>query len=294
MENMMKFRISGMFVTLIVASLLAACEKKDQSAQPSAGAPTFAAGSTMAKIQERGVLNVATKFDAKLFGQKNPLTGKLEGFDIEMAHAIAKRIFGSDSPERVAFIEGVTANRETLLQTGKVDLVIATYSITDKRKEAVGFAGPYYRSAQDIMVRPDTTDITTAKDLANRTVCAIQGGTSYIRFQSDVPAAKLTSFDTNTKCLEALLDKRVDAVATDKALLLGFLSDHKGEVKLLNDDYGSDPYGIGVKREDTDFRAFLNDTIADIEKSGKWAEIYAATIGKVSNLNPEPPKIDRY
>jgi glutamate transport system substrate-binding protein len=291
---MMKLHLSNVLVTLFIASALTACGRKDETPQSSAGAPKFAPGSTMAKIQERGVLNVATKFDAKLFGQKNPLTGKLEGFDIEMAYAIAKRIFGSDAPERVAFVEGVTANRETLLQTGKVDVVIATYSITDKRKEAVGFAGPYYKSAQDIMVRPDTTDILKTKDLANRTVCAIQGGTSYIRIQSEVPSAKLTSFDTNTKCLEALLDKRVDAVATDKALLLGFLADHKGEVKLLNDDYGSDPYGIGVKREDTEFRAWLNDTLADIEKSGKWAEIYASNIGKVSNLNPEPPAIDRY
>ena len=91
----MKLHLLRTLSILFIASALTACGKKDETSESSAGAPKFASGSTMAKIQERGVLNVATKFDAKLFGQKNPLTGKLEGFDIEMAHAIAKRIFGN-------------------------------------------------------------------------------------------------------------------------------------------------------------------------------------------------------
>src|SRR6266545_8032148 len=114
------------------------------------GGASFAAGSTMARLQSAGKVTVGTKFDQPLFGLKN-LEGKPEGFDVEIAKIIAGEL--GISPDSIQCVETVSANREPFIQQGKVDFVVATYTINDKRKQVVDFAGPYYVAGQDIMVK---------------------------------------------------------------------------------------------------------------------------------------------
>ena len=140
------------------------------------GKPKFAAGSTMEKLQTAGKITVGTKFDQPGFGLKNPTTGKVEGFDVEIAKIVAAALFGEkvDAVEsKISFVEAVSKNREPFIQQGTVDLVAATYTINDTRKQIVDFAGPYFVAKQDIMVKKDNTTIKAVTDLAGKKVCSV-------------------------------------------------------------------------------------------------------------------------
>jgi glutamate transport system substrate-binding protein len=267
------------------------------TSSPSAATPTFPAGSTMATIQKRGKFVVGTKFDQPLFGLKNPTNGDIEGFDVEVANLIAEGIFGKGNIDgKVEFVETPSKVRETRIEQGRVDMVVATYTINDERKQQVGFAGPYYVAGQDIMVKADNTDITGIKDLNGKKVCSVQGSTSIDNVRAQAPTADLsTTFDVYSLCAEALADGRVEAVSTDNVILLGLINEDGGDAfRLVGNPFTKEPYGIGVKKADTDFRAFINDRLEEIYADGSWASAFKATVGVVENTTPTPPPVDRY
>ena len=255
--------------------------------------PAFLAGTTMRAVQDRGRLVVGTKFDQPLFGFKNA-DGALEGFDIEIAKLLAGGLFGDDAQDRVQFVETVSKDRESFLASGTVDIVVATYSITAERKRVVAFAGPYYIAGQDILVRRDESTIRRADDLNGRRVCAVQGSTSLETIRARAPGADLSvTFDRYSLCAEALLAGRVDAVTTDNTILLGLVKEHPGQLKLVNDPFTVEPYGVGLKHGDTAFRSFLNDRLEQIYASGEWKRAFEATLGHAGEPVPNPPPIDR-
>jgi glutamate transport system substrate-binding protein len=258
--------------------------------------PAVPAGSTMEKIQQKGKLVVGTKFDQPLFGLNNPISGKVEGFDVEIAKEVAKAIFGADAnlDQRVEFKEAISRNREPFLQEGQVDIVVATYTINDDRKKKVGFAGPYYEAGQDIMVKADNSAITGVDDLNGKNVCTVEGSTSQKNLAKFAPQAKPLFFDTYSKCAEALGDGRVEAVTTDNVILLGLIDASKGAYKLVGKPFTEEPYGIGVKLEATDLRNFITDELEKMYNDGRWKRAFESTVGKVEKNTPEPPAVNRY
>ena len=284
-----------MFSALVL--LLAACgDSKDakKSTAPSK-APTFAAGSTMAKIQKKGKVVVGIKFDQPLFGLRSATSGNFEGFDVEVAKLIAQGIFGKDGADKISFKETPSKIREDSITGGDVDIVIATYTINDERKKVVDFAGPYFQAGQRIMVKSDNSDVKGVKDLNGKKVCSVTGSTSIDNIKAEAPKADISNpFDTYSKCAEELKNARVDAVTTDDSILYGLVSQNKGELKVVGDSFTEEPYGIGLKKGDDAFRTFLNDRIGAIEKSGEWKKAYEDTVGKIRKTTPEPPKVDRY
>ena len=264
----------------------------DETTETTAAAEEFPADSTMAALKAKGKIVVGTKFDQPLFGLKNPTTGDIEGFDVEIAKLIAKRI---DPDLEVEFVEAVSKNREPFIQEGKVDIVVATYTINDTRKQVVDFAGPYYVAGQDIMVKSDNTTIKGVEDLNGRKVCSVQGSTSITNVQKLAPQADLSiSFDTYSKCADALADGRVEAVTTDNIILLGLIKDRGPDYKLVGSTFTEEPYGIGLKKGDDTFRDFINDVLEEIYESGEWKEAFDKTVGTAGEEAPEPPEVDRY
>jgi glutamate transport system substrate-binding protein len=257
----------------------------------------FPSGTTMAALQSRGKLVVGTKFDQPGFGLKG-VSGKVEGFDVEIAKLIAAGIFGGtpqQAGEKIEFVEAVSKNREPFIKEGKVDLVVATYTINDARKMEVDFAGPYFVARQDIMVKRDNTSIKTVEDLNGKKVCSAQGSTSIKNLQAKAPTADTSiAFDTYSKCAEALRDGRVAAVSTDDTILAGLVKDSGGDFKLVGAPFSEEPYGIGLKKGDQVFRDFLNDRLEDIYQSGEWAAAFEATLGRLDLKTPAPPVVDRY
>jgi glutamate transport system substrate-binding protein len=283
----------GAALALMLA--LAACggddDGGDSGGQVNQGA-SFAEGTTMAKLKEAGTVKVGTKFDQPLFGLKN-LEGKPEGFDVEIAKLIAGEM--GIAPDKIEFIEAVSANREPFIEQGKVDFVVATYTINDKRKQVVDFAGPYYEAGQDIMVAKGNPEgIGGPDDLAGKKVCSVTGSTPAENIRTNYPDAELTEFDVYSKCAEALKNGQVQAVTTDNVILLGLISQDEEAFELVGKPFTKEPYGIGVKKGDTEFRNFINDTLDKIEKDGRWKAAWDATAGKVATETPTPPAIDRY
>jgi glutamate transport system substrate-binding protein len=293
---MLRRRATGVVgVALALMLALAACgggdDGGDGGGQVNEGA-SFAEGTTMAKLKEAGKVTVGTKFDQPLFGLKN-LEGKPEGFDVEIAKLIAGEM--GISADNINWVETVSANREPFIQQGKVDFVVATYTINDERKQIVDFAGPYYEAGQDIMVAKGNPEgIAGPDDLAGKKVCSVTGSTPAENIRENYPEADLTEFDVYSKCAEALKNGQVQAVTTDNVILLGLISQDEESFELVGKPFTKEPYGIGLKKGDTEFRNFINDTLQKIEQDGRWLAAWDATAGKVAPAKPTPPAIDRY
>nr|WP_238579722.1 glutamate ABC transporter substrate-binding protein [Agreia bicolorata] len=251
-------------------------------------APTFAAGSTMERLAESGTITIGTKFDQPLFGLTD-IDGTPKGFDVEIGKLIAAKL--GIAEDKIVWKEAVSANREPFIQNGEVDIVVATYTINDKRKEVISFAGPYYEAGQSILVKADNDDIKSEKDLVGKPVCSVTGST---------PAAKLAEIgaeplltDTYTNCLEPLRGGQAVAVSTDNVILAGLADQSSGEFKVVGKPFTKEPYGIGLAKDDTEFRNFINDTLEESYKDGSYKAAWEATAGKVLEY-VEPPAVDRY
>jgi glutamate transport system substrate-binding protein len=277
----------------LVAVIAAGCgdDKKTTTTASSGAGTSFAAGTTMARIQQAGRIKIGVKFDQPGFGLKNPTNGQVEGFDVE----IAKLIVAAIGPNvQIDFVESVSKNREPFLQDGTVDMVVATYTINDTRKQVVDFAGPYFVARQDIMVKKDDTAIKSVTDLNGKKVCTVKGSTSEKNLAAKAPSAEVTLFDTYSQCAEAMTDGRVVAVTTDNTILAGLVQASSGAFKLVEAPFSDEPYGIGVKKGDDAFRTFINDRLEAIFGNGDWAKAFEKTLGAIGLKTPAPPKVDRY
>jgi len=251
----------------------------------------------MANIQAKGKIKVGIKYDQPGVGLRNPTNNAFEGFDVDIARLMAIGIFGGTMETidtKIEFIEAVSANREPFLQNGNVDIVVASYTINDTRKQVVDFAGPYLVAHEDILVKTSEATIKSVGDLNGKKVCSVAGSTSEKNVVAKAPQVQLTSFDVYSKCAEGLTDGRVVAVVTDGPILAGFVAKSNGEFKLVNAPFSDEPYGIGLKKGDDVFRAFLNDRLEKVETDGQWAKAFQATLGKLGLAVPTPPPIDRY
>ena len=269
----------------------------DTTTTEAEGPPEFEEGTKMAELQEAQKIRVGVKFDQPGFGLKNPTTNEVEGFDIEVAKLIAAAIFGGEPDEqddKIEFIESVSKNREPFIQEGRVDIVIATYTINDARKQVIDFAGPYFVAKQDIMVMKDNDDIKSVEDLNGKKVCTAKGSTSEKNVRAKAPEAEVVLFDVYSQCAEEMTNGRVDAVTTDNTILAGLVDASNGEYKLVEAPFSDEPYGIGLTKGDQEFRDFLNDTLEELYESGDWAEAFEATLGQIGLKTPEPPEVDRY
>ncbi|MFB4274260.1 MULTISPECIES: glutamate ABC transporter substrate-binding protein [unclassified Nonomuraea] len=237
----------------------------------------FPEDSTMARIRERGVLTVGIKFDQPMFGYKDPASGRITGFDAEMARLVAKDLTGSE--RNIRFVETVSRERENFISQGVVDLVVATYSITPARAERVSFTDPYYYAGQDMLVRAGDSTINQVSDLDGKTVCTATGSTSVDRLRTTVPTAELEIVDAYSICVPALVAGRVDALSTDNTILLGLLAQHPDTLRLVGKPFGREPYGIGIRKQDAAFRDYLNGLIARWLRDGQWDRAFMATIG---------------
>lgn len=287
----MSVRRRGALATAAALALaLTACGGDDDSSTEVAGDTDFKAGTTMAKLADKGSITIGTKFDQPLFGLRGP-SGEPEGFDVEIGKIIAAKL--GIEPDKIKWVEAVSANREPFIQDRKVDIVVATYTINDDRKQVVDFAGPYFVAGQTILVKEANTDITGPEDLAGKTVCSVEGSTPAANIEANYPDAKLELTDAYSNCLEPLRNDQVDAITTDNVILAGFVDQNEGEFKLVGEPFTEEPYGIGLRKGDDAFRTFINDVLEESYENGSWKKAWEDTAGTVLDT-PEPPPVDRY
>lgn len=260
----------------------------DDTTAPEPEEVTFEEGTTMAALNEAGSITIGTKFDQPLFGLMGP-SGVPEGFDVEIGKIIASHLGIAEGD--IEWKEAVSANREPFIENGEVDIVIATYTINDTRKEVVSFAGPYYMAGQSILVLADNEDIQSEDDLVGQPVCSVTGSTPAAKLE-EIGAEPLLT-DTYSNCLEPLRSGAVVAVSTDNVILAGLAAQNEGEFKVVGEPFTDEPYGIGLALEDTDFRMWINDVLEESYADGTYEEAWNKTAGTVLPF-VDPPTPDRY
>ena len=223
-------------------------------------------------------LKVGIKFDQPGLGLKQG--SEFTGMDVDVAKYIGKEL-GVDEGN-IEFVQAPSAQRETLIETGQVDLVVATYSITDARKEKVSFAGPYFIAGQDLLVRSDDTSITGVDTLAGKKLCSVTGSTSATKVKEKVPDVNLQEFGTYSECVAALASGAIDALTTDDTILAGYASQpqYKGKLKVVGNTFSEEKYGIGLKKGDTAMCQKVTDAINTMISSGEWQKIVDANLGE--------------
>jgi glutamate transport system substrate-binding protein len=290
----MRFKQITAVAVLAAVMLGAAACGSDSSEGPLVSAASFAPGTTMAKLKDAQKITIGTKFDQPLFGLKG-LDGKPGGFDVEIAKFIAAEL--GIPADKIVWVETKSAVREEFIEQGKVDLVVATYTINDTRKQRVAFAGPYYVAGQDILVRKDDSSITGPESFkdGSKKVCSVTGSTPAKKIEEYVKdkAAQIVLFGGYAECVEALKTKQVDAVTTDNVILLGYAAQDPNALKTLNKPFTQEPYGIGVKKDDTAFRTFVNDTLEKLYADGRYSKAWGDTVGSVAPA-PSGPPVNRY
>lgn len=239
---------------------------------------------------EQGEIAIGVKFEQPGLSIKNP-DGTMSGFDVDVATYIAEQL--GYSAGQIVWIEAPSAQRETLIQNDRVEFVVATYSITDARRQRVDFAGPYLVTGQSLLVQQNS-DITGKADLANRRLCNVTGSTPAQKIKDEFPSVQLVEFDTYSACVEALRNGSVDAVTTDESILAGYAAQSPGEFKLVGGIFSEERYGIGLKLGDTALRAQINDALEKMETDGAWAAAFESNLGVAGIPLPPPPPIDRY
>ncbi|MCU1545543.1 MAG: transporter substrate-binding protein [Homoserinimonas sp.] len=263
---------------------------EEEPATPVKEKVEFEAGTTMAELNEAGKITIGTKFDQPLFGLAG-LEGSPEGFDVEMGIMIAAEL--GISEENIEWVETVSANREPFIQNGTVDLVIATYTINDKRKEVIDFAGPYYNAGQDLLVLAGNPEnVEGPEDLADLDVCTVTGSTSFVNI-SEYKTKSIIQTDAYGSCLEPLRTGAADVLTTDNVILAGLAAQNEGEFEVVGNPFTEEPYGIGLAKGDDAFRTWINDLLEASFEDGRWVKAWEATAGTVLKT-PEPPAVNRY
>ena len=258
---------------------------------PLAAEDAVAASSWASAVKKAGKLRIGGSKTAQVFSIEDPATHKVTGFDAAIGQALARYIIGGDDAASLVEITQATSDtRETLLTNSTVDVVIATYTITEERAQKIAFAGPYYSSGQSVAVLKDRTDIASVTDLAGKTVAVQSGSSSQAALAKACPDAKPTPFDDNSACLSALQTKQVDAYVVDESLLLA-AAENNTDITIVGTPFTEDPYGLGLPK-DSDAAVFVNGFLAAIESDGTWARIWQETIGSIIGGDvPQPPAI---
>lgn len=283
-------RTKALIGSAALALSLAACGGDDAPEVTVEETPEFEPGTTMAELAEAGTVTVGTKFDQPGFGLLG-LEDTPEGFDVEVAKIVAGAL--GIAPEDIKWEEATSAVREEVIEDGKVDYVVATYTINEERAQRITFAGPYYVAGQQLMVKADNDTITGPDDLADNPdakVCSVTGSTPSEQIKEYLAdEGQLVLFDVYDKCADALRTGQVEVVTTDNVILLGFVSESDGEFKLVGEQFTEEPYGIGISKGDVEFCEFINETLKENEDA--YLEAWESTAGQIEGTqDPELPE----
>ncbi|OZB85443.1 glutamate ABC transporter substrate-binding protein [Microbacterium sp. 13-71-7] len=246
------------------------------------GSPTFD------RITKNGKITIGVKEDQPGLGYKDATSGKRTGFDIDIARWIAASLGYSE--DKIEFKAIPSANREQAIVNGDVDYYVGTYSITDKRKAVIDFAGPYFVTGQGLLVRKGEDTIKSEKDLAGKTVCSATGSTPLQNIQQNFPDTKTVGLDVYSACVEQLINKQVDAVTTDQAILIGYAAQDPEELKVVGEPFTTEKYGVGLAKGDTAFQTFVNKMFTD--GGSTWKAIFEKNLG-ASGMKVTQPAVEK-
>lgn len=250
----------------------------------------FEDGTRMKELADAGTIKVGVRYDQPGLGFKDAATDVPVGFDVEIAKLlIADLCIDPSDIEKVTYTETISDNREPFLEEERVDLVLASYSITDDRRKLVGQAGPYMITGQQVLVKSDS-DVTGIEDLKGKEVCSVTGSTSIDNVEKE--GMKPVGFDAYSECAEKVLDGTVEAMSTDGSILMGLAALNEGELKVVGDEFSEERIGVGFQKDQTEMCDWINGVIEESYGNGSWEEAFETTLGKSGVETPEQPELD--
>jgi polar amino acid transport system substrate-binding protein len=248
--------------------------------------PNPAGGPTVSAIKQRGMLIAGVDENTYLFGYRNPNTGILEGFDIDIAHDIAQAIFGD--PNKVQFKVLTSAQRDDALKKKQVDIVVRTMTITCSRKAYADFSSVYYNAQQRVLVQSDS-QANSLNDLGGKKVCATTGSTSLSTIAANKSHPIPVGVTNWSDCLVMLQQREIDAISTDDTILAGIHAQDP-DTKIVGPSLAAEPYGVAIPKGEQDLVRYVN-AVLDSVRGGAWMASYnhwlAKWLGPVAG--PPPP-----
>jgi glutamate transport system substrate-binding protein len=285
-KKLWRVLVAAVFVALALAAF--GCGDDDDDGGGDGGgdqageARQFPANTTLGRIQERGEIEIGVKYDVPPFGFRNPQTGEVEGFDVDLGRFIAEEL--GVEPK---FVEAISDNRIPFLQRGTVDLILSTMTINAERDMEIDFSEPYYIARGRILV-PEGSDIRGLEDLAGRSVCTALGSTYEETIREEAPEAELRLVDTYSECLELLQTEAIDAISTDDVILTGMII-QDDTLQMVGDPLTTEPYGVGIKQGETQVKRFVDQVLRQVEQDGRWEDTYQKWVGRHIGRQEQPP-----
>lgn len=257
------------------------------------------AGSYMDTIAQRGRLVVGTAADVLLYAYRNPLTGRIEGFDVDVAREVAKAIFGDTGniDDHIEFKIITYAQRIPKLEDQSVDLVAHTMTINCKRWSAISFSSQYYDAHQKLLVSKTDTTSKALEDLGGKTVCVAKGSTNLEELKKEKYAqVKRAEVDDLSDCLVLFQQGRADAITGDDTVLIGFAAQDP-YARIVEGDITNEPYGLGTNKDHPEFTQFVNGVLENMRRDGRWTDLYTTNLidtlkrpaGEAAPQAPTPP-----
>ena len=258
---------------------------------PVADADTIEASQWAKTVKEAGILRVGGTRTSFLFSQLDETDNGIRGFDAGLYQLLARYILGDET--KFELTQVTSSTRESVLTSGQVDAVFATYSITPSRQEVISFAGPYYTSQQAVLVKDGNTEITGIDSLDGKIVATQSGSTGPSILAEYAPDAIVQEFEDDIQARTAVEQGRADAYVTDYTLILNSIVKNPGVYAIAGDVFGPvDPYGIGLPK-DSDGVAFVNAFLQTIIEDGTWAKLWQISLGDRTGIDtaPEAPAV---
>ena len=298
-------RIAGALAGIAIAALaLTACNSGTPGAEPGTGGATGDAGDgstsgnpwtvatdvtldgspTFEKMTGADKVVIGVKNDQPGLGYEDAAKGTRSGFDIDIARWIAASL-GFDE-DKIEYQTIPSANREQAIVNGDIDYYVGTYSITDKRKEQIDFAGPYFITGQGLLVAKDNTDINGPDDLAGKIVCSVTGSTPLQRIRDEYNPGDTVEYDTYSQCVEQLKAGSVDAITTDEAILAGYVAQEPDALKIAGEPFSEERYGVGLPKGDTVLKDHINALFNDNPEI--WTAIFDKNLAPAGIAGDQP------
>ncbi|MFE5322720.1 glutamate ABC transporter substrate-binding protein [Paenibacillus sp. NPDC056579] len=278
-----KLGAAALAVVLLLTMVLAGCGTQGGSTGTQGSGDTGKAdgGSAPAKtldaIKQRGKVIAGVKFDTKLFGLKDPASGNVEGFDIDIAKALAKKILGDES--KVELKEVTSKTRIPLLKNGDIDMIIATMTITEERKQEVDFSDVYFKAGQSLLVKKGSKIASVADIKKGVKVLTVKGSTSAQNIREKAPEATVLEFENYQEAFTALKAGQGDALTTDNAILYG-MTKQDPNYQVVGGTFTDEPYGIAIRKGDTEFVTYVNEFLKGMKASGEYDKLHEKWIGE--------------
>lgn len=274
--NMMK-TLTGMTLTAVMAVSLVACAGGTKSAGQDPKQGSQPAAGPVEQIKARGKLVAGVKYDLNLFGLKDPASGKVEGFDIDLTKAIAKKIFGDET--KLELKEVTSKTRIPMLKNGEIDMIVATMTITEDRKKEIDFSDVYFMAGQSLLVKKDSK-INGLADLTKGTkVVTAKGSTSTANIREKSPDTQVLEFENYAEAFTAMKAGQGDALTTDNALLYG-MAKQDPNYRVVNETFTEEPYGIGMRKNEDELVKLVNSVLKEMKENGEYDKLYEKWIGE--------------